>query len=142
MSDFEISVIYGGIALILVQLFFVIWTFVTWSDACEALPEAMRRKIDPPWLTCLDFTPIILFLFLPDDRPSGIGLAMISIWGCYIAISTIWAFRINKIRRSLSGELTISQSNDIRSDIKRRFVMTGLYLLIGCHLLVAHLCPT
>jgi hypothetical protein len=58
---------------------------------------------------------------------------------CYIAISAALAFRINKIHSSLSGELTAAQTNDFRLGVKRRFVMRGLFFLIGCYLIFSRL---
>lgn len=73
------------------------------------------------------------------DHLPWISTIMVSLWVCYLAISAALAFRINKIRSSLSGDLTAAQTNDIRFDVKRRFVTTGLYFLIGCYLIFSRL---
>lgn len=139
MSDFEISVIYGVVALLLFGSIIVVRYYANRNPTQNPLPESIRRKIEPAWFLYFDFIPIILFLLLAVDRPTWISTIMLSLWMCYIAISVVWAFRISKIRSSLSGELTTTQSNGIRFDVKRRFVTTGLYFLIGCYLIFSRL---
>lgn len=139
MSDFEISVIYGVVALLLFGLIIVVRSYAKRNPTPDPLPESIRRRVEPPSFHYFDFIPIILFLLLAVDRPPWISTIMVSLWVCYIAISSALAFRINKIRSSLSGELTAAQTHDIRFDVKRRFVATGLYFLIGCYLIFSRL---
>lgn len=103
MSDFEISVIYGVVALLLFGLIIVVRFYANRNPTQDPLPESIRRRVEPAWLLYFDFIPIILFLLLAVDRPPWISTIMVSLWVCYIAISAALAFRINKIRSSFVG---------------------------------------
>lgn len=122
MSDFGISVIQGVITLLLFVLTIVAWSNARWNPTPSPLPKSIRRRVEPPWFLYFDFIPIILFLLLAVDHPPWIN-AIMALLACYIAISAALAFRINRIYRSLSGELAAAQTNDIRLGVKRRFVM-------------------
>jgi hypothetical protein len=141
MSDFGISVICGVVALLLFVFNIVVRSYAKRNPTPNPLPESIRRRVEPTWFLYSDFLPIILFLLLAVDRPPWISTIMVSLWVCYIAISTDLPFRNNKIRNTLSGELTAAQTDDIRFDVKRRFVMAGLYFFIGFCLIFSRLYP-